>query len=372
MKQLRIGILHQSVVIGDAIGNDVIGSYLLLERMGFTPEIVCEFPHERIASSYRVNTNLNPDRIQDDYDLIIYHHSGKWSDGEKIIISYSGLIVVKYHNVTPFAFFSFCSTNSEEFCRQGREQTTRMIRSGKAALWQSDSAYNAQELSNAGVDASINAVVPPFNRCNDLFHASCRAVYSQEQRINLLFVGRRAPHKGHQHLFHMMSSYLRLYSTNVRLRIVGSVDHQLAGYSEELMTLSEQLGITAHIEWLSHISDQELDELFCSSHVYVNASEHEGFCITNIEAQSIGLPVVTVDSTALRETTGPNQIVIPLPHREEDYDLMAGLVYEVATDSTLRQSLVRHGFKNVYERFNQETIENLFVDSLAPILRQFS
>ena len=180
------------------------------------------------------------------------------------------------------------------------------------------------------------------------------------------------PNKGHRHLLYMMSSYVGLYSDNIKLTIVGSVDDQLGRYSDELMALSDRLGVTGHVEWLSHISNQELDGLFRSCHVYINASEHEGFCVPIIEAQAIGLPVITVDSTALAETTGINQIVRPLPCNEEDYELMAGLVHEVATNSALRESLVHNGFRNAYDRFSQEPIENVFIGSMEPILRKFS
>src|SRR6185295_10862184 len=107
-----------------------------------------------------------------------------------------------------------------------------------------------------------------------------------------------------RHLLHMLDSYVRLFSDNVKLRIVGAADEQLRGYTEELLALANRLGVARHVDWLTHISNDELDKLFRRSHVYVNASEHEGFCVPIIEAQAIGLPVVTVDSTAIKETAG--------------------------------------------------------------------
>ena len=152
--------------------------------------------------------------------------------------------------------------------------------------------------------------------------------------------------------------------------IVGTADEQLRGYSEELLALAARLDVARHIDWLTHISNDELDKLFRQSHVYVNASEHEGFCVPIIEAQAIGLPVVTVDSTAIKETAGENQLVCPPLTNDADYDLMAGLVHEVMVDPVLREQLVRHGFRNVYERFLPETIEDLFVSSLEPLWRK--
>jgi glycosyltransferase involved in cell wall biosynthesis len=372
MKKIKVGILHRSVCVGDAIGNDILGSYRLLEVLGFVPEIVCEFPDKKIPPIFQLNADLTPERVRNAYDMLIYHHSVNWPDGEQVIDAFPGSIVIKYHNITPAEFFSPYTPSYEAVCRQGREQTKRFAQGGKVTLWQSDSTFNFDDLSAAGVSASINTVVPPFNRITELSRVSHGAVYGPGQQIDLLFVGRQVPNKGHRHLLYIISSYVRLYSGNIKLRVVGSVDDQFARYSYELKALSNQLGVTGHVEWLSHVSNQELDDLFRSSHVYVNASEHEGFCVPIIEAQAIGLPVITVDTTALRETTGINQLVCPLPHGAEDYDVMAGLVHEVATNSALRKSLIRHGFKNVHDRFFREPIENLFVGSLEPVLRKFS
>jgi len=136
-----------------------------------------------------------------------------------------------------------------------------------------------------------------------------------------------------------------------------------------LLALADRLGVARHLDWIIHISDGELDTLFRRSHVYVNASEHEGFCVPIIEAQVVGLPVVTVNSTALKETAGENQLVCPPLTSDDSYDLMAGLVHEVMINHALREQLIQHGFRNIYERFLPEDIEDLFVSSLEPVWR---
>jgi glycosyltransferase involved in cell wall biosynthesis len=372
MKKIRVGICHCCVTVGDAIGNDIAGSYAMLERMGFFPEIVCQFSHQQVQSSCRVNVDLNPDHVRVAYDLLIYHHSVEWVEGESIINRFSGPVVIKYHNITPATYFAEYSKVYTDTCRLGREQTSRLIRVKNVVLWQCASAFNAQDLAEAGQAVSLSVVVPPFTRIDELALLGRQAVYDPGRPTDLLFVGRRAPNKGHRHLLRMMASLMDLGWTDVRLRIVGADDAELDIYSDELFALSEALGVAAHGEWLSHISNRELDDLFLSSHVYVNASEHEGFCVPVIEAQAIGLPVVTVDAAALRETIGANQIVIPFPRFEEDYDLMAGVVHEVVVNSTLRQNLVWHGFRNAHERFSRENTENLFISTLEPILKGLS
>lgn len=365
-----ISICHRTVNSGDAIGNDIIGSYQLLERMGFSPTVLCQFADDNVRDSMRIDCNLDPEQVSRTYDWLLYHHSIEWRGGEAIIDAFSGPVVARYHNVTPAEFFAPYTAEYEAICNRGRSQTARMTQNSRVILWQADSSYNARELFEFGVPTSRISVVPPFNRIADLLSVRHRADYRAGQRADLLFVGRRAPHKGHRHLLHMLDSYVRLFSDNVRLMIVGTADEQLRGYTEELLALADRLGVARHVDWLTHISNDELDKVFRRSHVYVNASEHEGFCVPIIEAQAIGLPVVTVDSTAIKETAGENQLVCPPLTTDEAYDLMAGLVHEVMVDPVLRDQLIRHGFCNVYDRFLPETIEDLFVSSLEPHWRE--
>jgi glycosyltransferase involved in cell wall biosynthesis len=364
-----ISICHRSVTSGDAIGNDIIGSYQLLERMGFSPTVLCQFADDSISGLARIDSNLDPDRVSKTYDLLLYHHSIEWRDGEAIINAFSGPVVAKYHNITPGEFFAPYTAEYEAICHAGRNQTARLAHNGRVRMWQAASSYNAQELITLGVTASQISVVPPFNRIADMLFVRHRADYRSGQCAELLFVGRRAPHKGHRHLLRMLDSYIRLFSGDVRLRIVGNADEQLRSYTEELLALADRLGVARHLDWITHISDDELDGLFRRSHVYVNASEHEGFCVPIIEAQAVGLPVVTVDSTALKETAGENQLVCPPLTSDDSYDFMAGLVHEVMINHTLREQLIQHGFRNIYERFLPEDIEDLFVSSLEPVWR---
>jgi glycosyltransferase involved in cell wall biosynthesis len=330
---------------------------------------LCEFSNKSIEQSFRVDHNLDPQHVSTTYDILLFHHSIEWLDGEAIINAFSGPIVAKYHNITPAEFFKPYSPRYEQICRAGREQSARLVAGDRVMLWQADSSYNAEELRKLGVSPQRLAVVPPFNRIIQSIFKRHNADYRDGQRVELLFVGRRSPNKGHRHLVHILDSYTQLFSRNVILRIVGNVDEVLGSYSDEMLALAGRLGVTQHIEWLTHISDDEVTGLFRSSHVYVNASEHEGFCVPIVEAQSIGLPIVTANAAAVEETAGDNQIVCRPPICNDDYDLMAGLIHDVVTNHQLRDQLVRSGFRNAYERFLPDTIEDLFVSSLEPVWR---
>ncbi len=364
-----IAICHRSVVSGDAIGNDIAGSYRLLERMGFLPTILCEFSDTNVEQSFRIDHNLAPQHVSAAYGLILFHHSIEWLDGEAIINAFAGPIIAKYHNITPAEFFRPYSPFFAQICDAGRDQSARLVDGKRVLLWQADSFYNAEELRKLGVAPHHLAVVPPFNKCFDSLFKQHEAIYQGADSVELLFVGRRSPNKGHRHLIHILNSYIELFSQNVKLRIVGAVDELLRSYSDEMLSLAGRLGVSQQIEWLTHITDDEVAGLFRSSHVYVNASEHEGFCVPIVEAQAIGLPIIAVNASAVMETAGENQIMCRTPKSVTDYDLMAGLIHEVVTNHQFRDQLVRFGFRNAYERFQPDTIENLFISSLEPVLK---
>ena len=365
----RIAIAHQTVWAGDAIGNDVAGSYDLLARRGHEVAILCQYVHPDVKARCRIVHLAEFASIADQFDVLLYHHSIAWRDGEAIIRSFSGVVVVKYHNITPARYFESYSQRYAEKCREGREQTRRLAEVSNIVAWQSDSSYNAAELVDLGVDAARCEVVPPFNRVDRLMHDRPPVEYLPAGPFVALFVGRRAPNKGHAHVLRTVAAWRDLFpDAHLTCRMVGGTDPELASYYRELRELEELLGIQGRIEWIEHVSDAELESIFRSTHVYLNLSEHEGFCVPLIEAQALGVPVVSTAVTALRETAGERQLLVPVPARAPDYDLVAGLVHEVCVSPLERERLVQSGLANVHDRFTPEAIGVRFLESMTAFL----
>ena len=364
----RIGIAHQTVLAGDAIGADVTGAYRLLERCGFEPVILCEHAHPQVVADFRVRVGTEPKA--DDLAMLLYHHSIHWPAGEALLAAYHGRIVVKYHNITPADFFAPYAEQYRERCAEGREQTGRMARDARIALWQADSGFNSRELEALGVPHERRTVVPPFNRIDAAFRMAHRAVYAPRGPFVATFIGRRAPNKGHAHLLRTVAAWRDLYpEARLELRVIGAVDAALEPYYEELRALESSLRIGDRVHWLGHCDDAQIAATLCDSHVYLNLSEHEGFCVPLVEAQAMGLPVVTTDATALADTAGPGQFVVGVPKSQADYDLIAGLVHEVCTSLRVRQWVVAAGCRNAFSRFTAEEVEAAFLNSLEPVLR---
>lgn len=370
--KLRIGLLHQTVWIGDAIGNDIVGAYELLTRCGFEVSIHCQYVHPEVKARCRVLSGPQCLDAGAELDAVIYHHSVCWDEGEVFLRGYPGKVVVKYHNITPEEFFRPYAELHHAKCSEGRRQTVRLLGMPGITHWQCDSEYSASELRELGLAPAKATVVPPFMRIDGLLRETPERTYPLAGPFEALFVGRRAPNKGHAHVIRTLAAWRELFpEVALRCTIVGSVDGHLSSYYGELAALQEELGVGDAIRWLEHVSDAELDGLFRVSHVYLNMSEHEGFCVPLVECQALGLPVVSTNVTALAETAGPSQMLVPVPGGPGDYDFVAGVVHEICRSHGLREHLVRIGFANAYYRFAREKLEDRFMEDMAPVLESF-
>lgn len=365
MKNRRVAICHQVVSDGDAIGNDIMGMRDSLAAVGFEPTILCDYvkgiDHENIRTDFDLK-EIN------DYGVLIYHHSIFWEKGAAMVDRYNGTLVLKHHNITPPHFFEAYSERYGDLCTKGVELTRRFANLKKKHYWWADSEYDRSDLIDAGEKPDRIIVLPPFNKIDAILDNPNVAEFESEGPFYGLFIGRMAPNKGHANLLRILHSYRMHFPNNFIIRLVGSWDPELARYRAELETLMEDLGLDDCVEFFPQVSQDDLVKLLRTSHVYLCTSYHEGFCIPLIEAQASGLPMVVMNSTAVKETAGEGQLVAPEPITDADYLFYARLLHEVFTNGDLRQTIVRKGYQNVTTRFTKELIENKFLEILFPLI----
>lgn len=339
--------------------------YRLLETMRFEPYVVCEFnPHS--LPGLRI---CHPtDTEADSFDLIVYHHSQYWLGGEAFLKAASCPVIFRYHNITPAHFFERYTKLYSETCRLGREQTERLITVPGRHFWLTDSEYNLNELISEGADPAAVGVMPPFTRAEALLKEGGQSM-NGSGRIDLLFVGRFAPNKGHKHLVRIVEAFSREHSEKVLLRIVGSIDPALDCYYREIVKEIMDFGLQNQVEIWPQCSDSDLKAIFLASHVYLCCSEHEGFCVPIVESQALGLPVVAASESAVGETAGESQLLADIPRTETDYSFYAAMVDKVTSDSCLRNQLISTGYRNVRTRFLNELVENAFAGAIYNVLR---
>jgi glycosyltransferase involved in cell wall biosynthesis len=122
-----------------------------------------------------------------------------------------------------------------------------------------------------------------------------------------LYVGALDSHKQPELAIAALAEFRRVHATG-RLRFVGpSASEQQA----QLRRQAESLGVADSIRFEGRVSDEELDATFATATALLSTSRIEGFGLPGVEAVLRGVPVISVDTPAARETVGSAAILVP-------------------------------------------------------------
>jgi len=363
--RINIIITYFSVVEDDAVGNDVLQQYSVLRERGYNVSIYAdEFCPNILKRNdiQRLEWNKFLHIIKDENTILIYHHANYWPKGDIIFEEAKCKIFFKYHNITPPSFFEKYSPEIAASVRKGREQTKRLIESAKIILALPDSSFNGRELSVFGISDKCIKVLPPFHKIDKFCCLSLnRSLFFElkSHKINILFVGRVAPNKGHKFLIETIKEYVKFYGENIRLFIVGGLDPQLMDYYNELQNLTERYFLRDIVSFKGRVSFQDLYTYYKAADVFLLMSEHEGFCVPILEAQFCQVPIIALNRGAVQETLGKEQLIFD----ELDYALFASAIHLVAKHKDIRKYLIDQGIRN-FQRFSFENIKKKFLEIL--------
>ncbi len=353
---MRILLMHQTVATHDAIGNDIEIMFGLIREMGFECLVYAQNQLNKNVS-YISKEDLS-EYVQDRNTVVMYHHSVYWEEGEQILKSVKGQIVFRYHNITPEHFFENYNDFHYSQCKVGREQTKRLIKDYPDALWLVDSNYNALDLE--GVEKSKITVCAPFHKIEQWSQCVLSDEIIQKlmngKRINLLFVGRVAPNKGHLFLLEILRVFCLNYRNDIKLYIIGKKDDGLPGYNDLIDEKIIRYGLEDCVEFVGEINDSILASYYIGADLFVSASEHEGFCVPVIEAQYFGLPVVALSECAVPETGGDGIVLLDKNARK-----FAAAIKLLAEKKEWYSELRERGIRNYEERFSFNELKKIFV-----------
>lgn len=354
---MKCVLLHQSIVPHDAIGNDIAHMYRILERK-HDVFVYCNILLNRKLKS--LNRKELLDFISNEDNLIIYHHSNYWEEGEEILDVAKARVIFKYHCITPASFFKKWCDDYYYLCKHGCEQTRTMFEKHNDCLWTGDSHYNFAEAGIAGCSDTV--VIPPFNNLEQWKNITPdEAILKsllESPTINLLFVGRVAPNKGHRMLIEILNDYVSHYDKNIAMYIVGKNDDRLHHYNKEIEGLIAAYGLVNQVIWIREVSDPMLLSYYLGCDFYLNCSDHEGFCVPIVEAQSLCLPVIAKNAGAVSETIGREQLIL-----NDDFAEYSAAIRFLSHNDAYRDYVVKMGLENYQSRFTNEIIERKFVKS---------
>lgn len=124
-----------------------------------------------------------------------------------------------------------------------------------------------------------------------------------------------------------------LAGLEVHLRIIGEP-------SEEQQALLRQHDID--FSWAARLTEAELQQEYAAADALLFCSTLEGYGMPIIEAQTIGVPVITSDRSPMRETAGGGACLA----NPDDANDIRRAVLELTGDAGRRQACVARGFEN--------------------------
>ncbi len=265
-----------------------------------------------------------------------------------------------YHNITPARFFVGYSDFFVRFVSAGREHLQRLSASFDLSL--AMSGYSAGELRALGF--SDVRVFPLPADLGDYSREPSRPFMEllENERKNILFVGRVIPNKKIEDLVRTVFYYKKYVSPAIRLIVMGNT-RALPKYFHALADLAARFYLTSEdVLFTGHLPLDEFLAVYRRADVFLSMSEHEGFCLPLLESCLFQLPILAYDAAAVAETMDGTGILF----RDKDPARVAGLVEQVLENDALNRRLRAQGPARI-ERYRRQADAGLLLDWLRQL-----
>lgn len=316
----------------DAVGTHTLATREALRQAGLDCRVWAEDLDPRFRLSARRYRRYGRGRWQrESRSTVFLYQVSTGSDGlADFLLRRREPLLCYYHNVTPAPYYEPFDGVAAEQLRRGREDLPRLAR--RVRIGFAASEFSAQELRAAGVrDVRVLPPFTPARRTADRRHL--RALRDRKAGLDLLFVGRVAPHKGHLRLLRTLALLRAGLDAPVRLFLVGTPGPHT--YMDSLLLTVGRLGLADSVTFTGAVSDARLVAHYRAADLFVSMSEHEGFGIPLLEAMREGLPVVACDAGAVGETLGGAGVVL----KSSEPAVVAEVVARLHRDLALRRQI---------------------------------
>jgi phosphatidylinositol alpha-1,6-mannosyltransferase len=225
-----------------------------------------------------------------------------------------------------------------------------------------NSEFTTRLVEEYGVDPGRIGLVHPgveavFDRQEK--NAELLRQHGLEGKYVILTVGRLVTRKGHDRVIASMPAILRQIPNAIYV-IVGDDPER-----RRLEQLAKTTGVSEAVMFVGNVAGSgQLNEYYSLADQFIMACREleegdvEGFGIVYLEAASAGVPVIAGKSGGASEAvldgvTG--LIVAPESHEE-----ITGAIVRLASDTELRERLVREGYKRAKTKFQHESLAETF------------
>lgn len=350
---MRIDQLVPAFHSGDAIGDTALHLKKYLLSRGFQSEIYC-LTRDSGLENESVPFAVFPKPERSDITIL---HFALPSPLTKGLIDLPCNKVIIYHNITPPEYFREFSKEMERISRLGRDDLRSLVPHVSLAL--ADSKYNRQELLDLGFRRSeVFPLFIDFNKYKS-GHSCFLFDLFNDDRINILFVGRIVPNKKIEDLIKVIFYFKKYISPLVRLIVVGKTS-SLPKYYQSLVRLADEFYLKPEeICFTGFVPDDEMFSLYKASDIFLSLSEHEGFGLPFIESLVFELPVIAYNCTAVPHTLDGAGVLIN--HKKVEY--VGELIHLLAHDKGLKKRIIKGQNKRL-ENFKKVNGGELLLQNL--------
>ncbi|MBU1672459.1 MAG: glycosyltransferase [Actinobacteria bacterium] len=178
-------------------------------------------------------------------------------------------------------------------------------------------------------------------------------------RYDACYMGRLHPSKG---VFELLDAWEKVRRSvgDATLVIVGT------GRDDVVRELEERIrsrGLSGAVEMVGYVTRERLDEILCSSRVFVFPSHEEGFGISLLEGMAHGLPAVAFELPHYHDVFGDTVQTVP----EGDVDAFASAVVRLLGDDELRWELAERG-RQLGERYTWHSVADGEAEAIAGVI----
>ena len=194
--------------------------------------------------------------------------------------------------------------------------------------------------------------VNPAMRENERITSETMAKYTIAKQGYVVFIGRLEERKNISNILKSFEIMKRHFALGHKLVLVGKGGYGWDRISEEI----KEHPFTKDIIVTGFVGEEEKWSLLRHAAVFVFPSLYEGFGLPVLEAQQLGVPVVTSNNSSLREVA-KNSAALVDPKNVQD---IAQKVNDLIVNEKFRQDVIARGFENT-KRFTWEKCANLVV-----------
>lgn len=360
---VTIDILVNAIRINEATGDHTIALARALQTIGHTVRIfagtVGALPPDIRSITKATDATSYPANA----DLVIVQY-GVWHPLAEQLRTCNAPSIFYYHGVTPPEHFSDSVSQASQ---QNSRQRADLVNQASVAVC--TSPYTAHELSalTAYPNEQIKIVPLPIDVAAfaaPVESGSLSALRKQlklEGKRVLLYVGRIAEHKRIDLLIDALAK-LKPTIPNLHLLIVGNISASTTTrlFHESLQKQASQLNVSNELTFCGAV--ESTIPYYQLAELYLQASQHEGFCAPLVEAMAAGVPIVASDAGAMPWTLNAQNndaMAVGLLFHAGDVESLVAQAGKVLSDEKLHMQLVQRGKDRALAFTRASFVENV-------------